>query len=59
MKIDTEAVAEYQEIHRREFGEEISAVDAETRGKELCELYKLLINHKLKNEPSKSKSERS
>jgi hypothetical protein len=46
MHLTPQAIAEYQAIHLKEFGEEISASAAEKRGKEICEFYKLLINYK-------------
>ena len=46
MYLSPQAITKYQAIHKKEFGEEISAAAAEIRGKELCSLFKLLINHK-------------
>ena len=48
MHLTPEAIAEYQALHKKEFGEDITLAEAEIRGKELCALFKSLINHKYK-----------
>lgn len=50
MPISDEAIAEFKAIWKKEFGEEISDEKARSRGQELVNLYKMLIEHKLKKE---------
>lgn len=42
MKLPKQAIQEYQEIYKRQFGEEITEVEAEKQGRNLLELMQLM-----------------
>ena len=46
MELDKKAIREFQEIYKKEFGEEIDEVTAQERARRLLELLKLIYrNH--------------
>ena len=42
MRLTKEAIEEFQKLYEEEFGEQLSFEEAEIRGRELVELYKML-----------------
>ena len=48
MILSDKAVAEFKAIWKKEFGEEISDEFARSRGSEIVNFYKMLVEHKWK-----------
>ncbi len=44
MKLDQEAIAEYQKIHAKDFGEDISEKEVIKQGENATALYRLILN---------------
>ncbi len=58
IKLSMEAIEEFRQIWKQEFGEEISCEQAETRGKELVNLFEIIYRPVTSHHPDMCHEER-